>query len=128
MNIVCEVCGRIGYLQRLTKNYSRVRHYAGLDSITEKPMFEYHRQSLEYINSILASKQTDQSIDLIGQNNIDLNLNNSGSDLENNVRGCPSLVGGRPAKPVVSNGRVGSNPTPRAILFVQRSAIILACS
>ena len=30
-------------------------------------------------------------------------------------RGCPSLVGGRPAKSVVSNGRVGSNPTPRAI-------------
>jgi post-segregation antitoxin (ccd killing protein) len=29
-------------------------------------------------------------------------------------RGCPSLVGGRPAKSVVSNGRVGSNPTPRA--------------
>ena len=30
-------------------------------------------------------------------------------------RGCPSLVGGRPAKPVVSNGRAGSNPAPRAI-------------
>ena len=29
-------------------------------------------------------------------------------------RGCPSLVGGRPAKSVVRNGRVGSNPTPRA--------------
>ena len=33
-------------------------------------------------------------------------------------RGCPSLVGGRPAKPVVSNGRVGSNPTPRAIVIM----------
>ena len=30
------------------------------------------------------------------------------------MRGCPSLVGGRPAKPVVSNGRAGSNPAPRA--------------
>jgi hypothetical protein len=29
-------------------------------------------------------------------------------------RGCPSLVGGRPAKSVAGNGRVGSNPTPRA--------------
>jgi hypothetical protein len=38
----------------------------------------------------------------------------SESKTENNMRGCPSLVGGRPAKPVVSNGRVGSNPTPRA--------------
>ena len=31
------------------------------------------------------------------------------------VRDCPSLVGGRPAKSVVE-GRVGSNPTSRAIL------------
>lgn len=30
------------------------------------------------------------------------------------MRGCPSLVGGRPAKPVVGNGRAGSNPAPRA--------------
>ena len=29
-------------------------------------------------------------------------------------RGCPSLVGGRPAKSVVRNGREGSNPSPRA--------------
>ena len=42
-------------------------------------------------------------------------------------RGCPSLVGGRPAKSVAGNGRVGSNPTPRAILFVQGIAIFLAC-
>jgi hypothetical protein len=33
-----------------------------------------------------------------------------------NLRGCPSLVGGRPAKPVVLTGRAGSNPAPRAIL------------
>jgi hypothetical protein len=31
------------------------------------------------------------------------------------LRGCPSLVGGRPAKPVVRLGRAGSNPAPRAI-------------
>ena len=30
------------------------------------------------------------------------------------LRGCPSLVGGRPAKPVVRLGRAGSNPAPRA--------------
>ena len=30
-------------------------------------------------------------------------------------RGYPSLVGGRPAKPVVRLGRAGSNPAPRAI-------------
>lgn len=39
------------------------------------------------------------------------------ASLEKKVqRGCPSLVGGRPAKPVVSNGRAGSNPAPRAFL------------
>ncbi len=32
------------------------------------------------------------------------------------MRGCPSLVGGRPAKPVVLTGRAGSNPAPRATL------------
>ena len=33
---------------------------------------------------------------------------------ENSWRGYPSLVGGRPAKPVVRKGRAGSNPAPRA--------------
>ena len=41
-----------------------------------------------------------------------------------NVRGCPSLVGGRPAKSVVSNGRVGSNPTPRAKNLIREDAVI----
>ncbi len=36
------------------------------------------------------------------------------------VRDCPSLVGGRPAKSVVRNGRVGSNPTSRANLLSDR--------
>ena len=70
---------------------------------------------MEYINRILANKSSniDQNNDL---DNIDLNLNNSGSNLKNMLRGCPSLVGGRPAKPVVSDGRAGSNPAPRATL------------
>ena len=37
------------------------------------------------------------------------------SKTEIELRGCPSLVGGRPAKPVVRLGRAGSNPAPRAI-------------
>ena len=40
-------------------------------------------------------------------------------------RGCPSLVGGRPAKSVVRNGRVGSNPTPRAIEPDKKNLLIL---
>ena len=113
MKIVCEVCSKMGYLQKLTKNYSRVRHYAGLNSITKKPRFEYHKQSFQYVDNYL-KQQNRNKIDLIDQKPIDLNLNNNGSNLKNMLRGCPSLVGGRPAKPVVSNGRVGSNPTPRA--------------
>ena len=117
MKIVCNVCGKMGYLQHLSKNYYRVRHYGGLNPITQKPRFEYHKQNPSYIDKVFKEQANNNealSIDLIGQGNINLNLNNSGFNLKNALRGCPSLVGGRPAKPVVSNGRVGSNPTPRA--------------
>ena len=40
---------------------------------------------------------------------------NISSKTEIELRGCPSLVGGRPAKPVAGFGRAGSNPAPRAI-------------
>ena len=111
MKIICEVCKNLGQLQHLSKNYYRVKHYLG--SVDGKPKFEYHKQSFQYVNNYL-KQQNRNKIDLIDQKHIDLNLNNNGSNLENMLRGCPSLVGGRPAKPVVSNGRVGSNPTPRA--------------
>ena len=112
MKIICEVCKNLGQLQHLGKNYYRVKHYLG--SVDGKLKFEYHKQSFQYVESILGKSTTNKNIDPIDQKSIDLNLNNSGSDFKNMLRGCPSLVGGRPAKPVVSNGRVGSNPTPRA--------------
>jgi hypothetical protein len=40
MKIVCNVCGKMGYLQHLSKNYYRVRRYGGLNPITQKPRFE----------------------------------------------------------------------------------------
>ena len=127
----CEVCGIPGMLQILSENYARVRHYKYLRN--GKLVFEYHRNSIEYVNGILANIKYDQSNHKSSSGqckasfSIYQNLKESSSDLEKNGRGCPSLVGGRPAKPVVSNGRVGSNPTPRAILLVQREAMILAC-
>ena len=114
MKIICEVCGKMGHLQHLSKNYFRVKHYLG--SVNCRLKFEYHKQSLQYVESFLKQKNIDK-IDPIDPKSIDPNLNNSGSNLKNMLRGCPSLVGGRPAKPVVSNGRVGSNPTPRATSF-----------
>jgi hypothetical protein len=114
----CEVCGIPGMLQVLSERYARVRHYKCLKN--GKPVFEYHRNSIEYVNGILANIKDDQSNHKSSSGqckasfSIDQNLKESSSDLEKNGRGCPSLVGGRPAKPVVSNGRVGSNPTPRA--------------
>ena len=116
----------MGYLQHVGKSYYRIRHYIGLDPVTKKPRFEYHKQSIQYVENILNNKKTTANIDLIDQKTVDLNLNKNDSFSKNELRGCPSLVGGRPAKPVVSNGRVGSNPTPRAILFVQGIAIFLA--
>jgi hypothetical protein len=94
MKIVCNVCRKMGYLQHLSKNYYRVRHYGGLNPITQKPRFEYHKQNPSYIDKVFKEQANNNealSIDLIGQGNIDLNLNNNGSNLKNNVRGCPSL-------------------------------------
>ena len=108
----CEVCHIKGMLQILSKSYMRIRHYQRLDPNTKKPIFTYHRNSMEYVNRILANIKANP--DQTDHNHYDQNLKESSSDLEKNGRGCPSLVGGRPAKPVVSNGRVGSNPTPRA--------------
>jgi hypothetical protein len=113
MKIVCEVCGRTGYLQKLTKNYSRVRHYAGTDNVTKKPRFEYHKQTLEYINRILDDKQeaSNQNIDLNDLKNIDLKLNNLGS-LFGNASGC-SLVWSRTSACHADDP--GSNPGNRTI-------------
>jgi len=70
----CEVCHIKGMLQILG-NYGRVRHYVGLDSVSKKPKFEYHKQRIEYVRQI-------QNIDLNSQNIID--PNGQGIDLEIN--------------------------------------------
>ena len=116
MKIICETCGKMGYLQHLSKNYYRVRRYGGLNPITQKPRFEYHKQSPNYVSEILANKQ---DIDLIGQNNIDLKLNNSSSFTENTRAGSLArlghpldvrkVTGSNPVRPTKTNKNVGMN-------------------
>jgi intergrase/recombinase len=74
-DFTCEVCGIPGLLQIISKGYARVRHYSHLEPLTKKPKFAYHRQSLEYVKSIL---DTDGDSDHTGQGCIDLKLLNSG--------------------------------------------------
>ena len=90
MKIVCEACGNEGYLQHITENYYRVRHYIGLDPVTKKPKFEYHKQNPSYIAKVFREQANNNealSIDPIGQGNIDLNLNNNGSNNQNKCLG-----------------------------------------
>ena len=77
MKIKCEVCGNLGFLQHLSKNYYRVKHYLG--SVDGKLKFEYHKQSLAYVQIILGAPNQVRKIDPIDPKAIDLNLNNSGS-------------------------------------------------
>jgi hypothetical protein len=51
MKIKCEICGNLGYLQHLSKNYYRVRHYLGI--VDGKLKFEFHKQSFQYVHRIL---------------------------------------------------------------------------
>ena len=67
-------------------NYARVRHYISLDPTSKKPMFEYHKQSLQHVKRILDEPEK-RDIDLIGQSNIDLKLSKNSSFLDNMAGG-----------------------------------------
>ena len=111
----CEVCGIPGMLQILSERYSRVRHYKFLRN--GKPVFEYHRNSIEHVNRIL-NEQT-QKLDQIGQNNIDLKLLNNCSLTENTRAGSLArlghpldvrkVTGSNPVRPTKTNKNVGMN-------------------
>ena len=77
MKIACEVCRVEGYLQHISQNYYRIRHYVG--SVDGKPKFEYHKQSLEYVQRFL----NQNPIDLIDPKTIDLKLRDSRSIPQN---------------------------------------------
>ena len=102
MKIVCQVCGVIGYLQHIGKNYYRVRHYVGYEN--GKPLFKYHRQDPEYVHRLLRQKVIDQ----IDHSNIDPKSLKSSSFNGNKRAGSLVWIGRKPPKLAV----VGSNPTP----------------
>ena len=102
MKIVCQVCGIVGYLQHIGKNYYRVRHYVGYEN--GKPLFKYHRQDPEYVLKSLELEGVDQ----IDQNSIDQNLKVKEFFNENKRAGSLVWIGRKPPKLAV----VGSNPTP----------------
>jgi hypothetical protein len=91
MKIVCEVCGNQGQLQHLSENYYRVKHYLG--SVNGRLRFEYHKQSLEYIKSILDTSKELKTIDPIDPITIDPKLLNNGSFNETRSRGSLAWPG-----------------------------------
>lgn len=79
VKLKCEVCGKHGTAQLFYNKagqlrYGRVRHYLILNE-AKKPMFEYHKQSVEYLlqkfNDIIP--KIDQCPDL-NHNNVDQKL------------------------------------------------------
>jgi hypothetical protein len=115
VKIVCQVCGVLGYLQHIGKNYYRVRHYVGFKN--GKPLFKYHRQDPEYVHKLLRQKVIDQ----IDHSNIDPENFKSPSFDENKRAGSLVWIGRKPPKLAV----VGSNPTPPAIA-IPRTLMIVA--
>jgi hypothetical protein len=79
--------------------------------VSRKPRFEYHKQSLKYVQRFLNNDSISSGGQSIGQNNIDLKLLNSSSLNEKDARaGSSARTEHQPPKLVV----VGSNPTPPA--------------
>jgi hypothetical protein len=87
----CEVCNRLASIKVFCNRngamkYARARHY--LSRVNSKPHFEYHQQSLEYIQRKLRELPMDSKIGNIGQlPNVDLNKAESSSKQETKSRG-----------------------------------------
>ena len=78
----CEICHCKGMLQILTKSYARVRHYLRLNEFG-KPVFEYHRNSIEYVNRNLGNIKTDLASTDHMTKNYDHNLKELNPNNEN---------------------------------------------
>ena len=102
VRIECEQCHQIGFLQRIGKNYYRIRHYKGLNPITKKSEFFYHQQSKDYVERALKDIKPNENLDISNEgqcssvqckteNNIEHKLNDLGLELKNEGRSS-SLV------------------------------------
>ena len=107
VKIVCQVCGIVGYLQHIGKNYYRVRHYVGFKN--GKPLFKYHRQDPQYVHKLL---EQESNIDQIDHKRIDQNLKEHKPFNEN--------MGG----PVVQFGMNAAFATPRRRVLLMKKALI----
>ena len=105
MKVKCW-CGRIGHLEKRGKNSYRIKHFMGYDPNTRKRKYVNHRVSVEYL----------ENMGIIGNH---VKTLNPSPNTELNMRGYPSLVGGRPAKPVARwASRVQiPHPAPKTSLF-----------
>jgi len=93
VKIVCQICGIVGYLQHIGKNYYRVRHYVGYEN--GKPLFKYHRQDPEYVLKSLGHEGVDQ----IDPDTIDQNLKVKEFFNENKRAGSLVWIGRKPPNP-----------------------------
>jgi hypothetical protein len=133
----CQVCGKEGLLQRVGKNYCRIRHYQGVNPITKKPKFSYCQQSLEYVETqlrVLNGKdlfQSNQSNIATGcidpeldQKTIDPEKSNSSLEPQNKYcRGSLAWLGRQTHNLEFARGKrpqpevAGSNPAPGTTQF-----------
>ena len=95
MKVLCQVCQAEGYLQRIGKNYYRIRHYKGLNPTTKKSEFTYCQQSKEYIQSL--------HIDLNRNGNNSNNIEHLNTSIDLKLKDNSSFL--------VNTGGVGFEPT-----------------
>ena len=110
MEIVCQVCGIVGYLQHIGKNYYRVRHYVGCEN--GKPLFKYHRQDPQYVHKLL---EQERNIDQVDHNRVDQNLKEH--KLFNENMGGPVVQFGMNAAFARRRSRVQIPPGPPTFGF-----------
>jgi hypothetical protein len=131
MNVVCEQCKTIGYLQQLG-NYYRVRHYLGIDQTTRKLKFVYHKQSIGYAQSQvkLNSSSQPKEVELTRPKPMEnltqgLDLNNPNNSLNSKIsakRSSSSWLGHKPSKLAIP----GSNPGDRTFLrLLERVSLVI---
>jgi hypothetical protein len=93
----CEICTKLASIQLFYNKsgevkYARARHYSG--QLNGKPQFEYHQQSLDYIQRKLSEMPTGNAeIGHIGQ---DINDDLLKQELSSNLR---SMAGGDGIEP-----------------------------
>ena len=116
----CEVCGNLASIQVFYNKsgeikYARARHYRG--RLNGKPQFEYHKQTLEYLQRKLNQIPKDvnsQIVDQLGQvKNDDLEKLDSATILKNSWASSSVRIEHQPPK----LGVEGSNPSPPATVY-----------